>query len=769
MAANSQTSPLPDPLPAAPAAAHADRAFLREVRRYDVVVAGGGMAGIGAAVTAARHGARVALVQDRPVLGGNGSKEIRVWLHGASGGANALWFRETGLMEELLIENQYRNPETNAELWDTILLDKVLGQKNLELHLNCSVVAVRRSGARLESITGVNTNAERQTVCEAEFFIDCTGDGTVGFLAGAPFMSGREGREEFNESLAPPQRQPHTLGSSILFHAKDVGHPVEFHPPAFACKFSAADFRPGRDPVPEFDQCRSGFWWVEWGGTLDTIHDNEAIKYELLRIAYGLFDYLKNDPSQREKNRNLTLEWVGCVPGKRESRRFVGDCVVTENDLRERTAFHDAVAYGGWNLDDHAPRGFHDDRFPPSTHTHIPGLYSLPLRCLYSREIENLFFAGRNISVTHVALTSTRVMLTCAQAGEATGAAAALCVQRKCPPRTLAAPENVAELQQRLLRDDHYIPGVRAQDPANLAGPAAAATASSQLPAPCLDRSARTCRLDRDRLVLFPAAAGALPDVQVLLDADSPTTLEWLLHRPDGRGGTFPVAVAAQGKLPLAPGRRQWVSIPVAASMQAGDWRMLELKKNPALAWHMSDTPLVGLMAFVERGPDSKRHRNEYSRFGKLGPGCYCVRLPPDERIYGPANVLNGCARPFLQPNLWVSKVTDFRQPEWLEVSWGKAALVREVLFFFDSGLNRHMVSIGDRAPYRVEPDLVRDYDVELREGGAWRKAREVRGNYHRRRAHAIEPPVAADAVRLVVRATNGTPRAQVYEVRVYG
>ena len=418
-------------------------ALRRQTKRYDVVVAGGGMSGVGAAVTAARHGASVALVQDRPVLGGNGSKEIRVWLQGASGGANAIYFRETGLMEELLLENQFRNPEGNAELWDSVLLDKVISQKNLDLYLNTAILEVETVGpqpdARIKSITGLTLHSETLTTFEAAYFLDCTGDGTVGYLAGAPYMTGRESKSDFGESMAPPERKTCTLGGSILFLAKDVGHAVPFHPPTFAHKFTAKDFRSGRNPVWEFDHVKGGFWWVEWGGTLDTIHDNEQIKYELMKIAYGIFDYLKNDEAQREKYKNFTLEWVGTIPGKRESRRFIGDHIMTEQDIVERRDFSDALAFGGWNLDDHAPLGFFDDHAPASMHTHIPGLYNSPLRSLYSKTVPNLLFAGRNVSCTHIALTSVRVMLTCGQMGEAAGAAAAYCAKHNITPREAAS------------------------------------------------------------------------------------------------------------------------------------------------------------------------------------------------------------------------------------------------------------------------------------------------------------------------------------------
>lgn len=756
------------------------RALRRETKHYDVVVAGGGLAGIGAAITAARHGARVALIQDRPVLGGNASKEIRVWPQGASGGLYAVWFRETGLMEELLLENQFRNPFGNAELWDTVLLDAVLGQKNLELHLNTSVLEVQMDPAapvRIRSITALTLHSERITTFEAGYFVDCTGDGTVGFLAGAPYMTGREAKSEFGESLAPNEHRAYTLGGSILFLAKDAGHPIAFHPPAFAHKFTEKDFRKGRNPIHEFDRIRGGFWWVEWGGTLNTIDDNEAIKYELLKIAYGIFDWLKNDPSQKEKNKNLTLEWVGTIPGKRESRRFIGDHILTEQDVVERRDFSDAVAFGGWNLDDHAPKGFFDEEHSPSTHTQIPGLYNIPLRSLYSKTISNLFFAGRNISATHIALTSVRVMLTCAQMGEAAGAAATVCLQKNVSPRELASGKNFSELCHKLLRDDHSIVGACSKDPADLLQTNGVnVEASSQRTAVSLDHSDRLFPLDKDRLILFPVCSGPLSFVDVLLTVRTDSMLGWQLHHADGRGGTIPAGVLAEGCLPVLTGVTQWVQIPLATNVDRDDWYMLELKRNPDVSWHGNNQRLVGLKSYMASAEGFFGHSspNRHSRFkclkasGNESEQNYCVRLPQDSRIYAPYNAINGYSRPFKMPNIWISKETDFSQPEWLQITWNKTVPIQEIMFLFDSDLDRHLTATWISAPYNVEPDLVKDYDIELSCAGKWGKIAEIRDNHSRRRVHTLGKAMLADALRLTILATNGTPRAQVYAAHVY-
>ncbi|HYF48176.1 MAG TPA: FAD-dependent oxidoreductase, partial [Planctomycetota bacterium] len=493
----------------------------------------------------------------------------------------------------------------------------------------------------------------------------------------------------------------------------------------------------------------------------------EAIKYELLKIAYGIFDWLKNDPSQREKNKNLTLEWVGTIPGKRESRRFIGDHILTQQDVVERKEFPDAVAYGGWNLDDHAPLGFFDDVAPPSTHTQIPGLYNIPLRSLYSKSVDNLLFAGRNVSATHIALTSVRVMLTCAQMGEAAGAAATLAVQKDTTPRAIASGELMSELRERLLRDDHYIVGARSQDASNLCL-GAAVKASSTLTNLSFERSDCAFEMDKDRMILFPTFKGSLPQIEVLVSAKEHTTLGWQLHRTDGRGLTIPHRVIAEGAVQVKSGGTQWVRIPVNSRIDSDDWSLLEIKKNPSLQWLGCKERRVGMKSFVEAGAHRGRNSNHYSRFQILrGEQNYCIRLPEEPRAYAAENVINGSPRPHQTPNLWISNTMKF-EPEWLEIAFGKTAAVRELRFLFDSDLDRHLTNTWVNAPYPVEPDLVKDYDIELRRDGVWTKVLEIRDNHHRRRAHSLATPVNADALRLVVRATNGTPRAQVYDVSAW-
>jgi hypothetical protein len=425
--------------------------YKHEIRTFDVLVVGAGMAGVTAAVAAARRGAHVGLVHDRPVLGGNGSSEIRVNLEGANGGAHARFFVESGIPEDLLLENLWRNPTGSADHWSALLFELVSGQDGVELFLDTHVHAVTcgEDGA-VRSVDAITLASERTWTFEATLMVDSTGDATIAYLAGADVMRGEEAREVFDEPLAPREPNDFKLGGTMWFMCKDTGRPVEFVRPSFAREVDERELRVHRAAdVWDQDPVLGGFWWIEYGGALDTIHDNEEIKRVLLSELYGVWDYVKNSPDLRERNRNLDLEWVAAMPGKRESRRIVGEYVLREHDLMEHRRFDDAVAFGGWSIDRHPPGGFLDFEEPPSVHVYTPGLFQIPLRSLYARAVPNLFLAGRDISASHVASCAARVQLTCMSIGEAVGAAAAACAMGSLSPQALAAsPERVRELQQ---------------------------------------------------------------------------------------------------------------------------------------------------------------------------------------------------------------------------------------------------------------------------------------------------------------------------------
>ena len=302
----------------------------------NLVVVGGGLSGVCAAITAARAGLKVVLLQDRPVLGGNASSEVRLWSLGATShmGNNNRWSREGGLINEILLENLKRNKEGNPLIFDTVLLEKVYEEKNITLLLNTAVYEVEKGDdKKIKSVTGFCSQNSTTYTATAPLFCDASGDGIVAFMSGASFRMGAESKEEFDEGFAPNlEDYGNLLGHSLYFYTKDLGRPVSYTAPSFAIK--------NAEELPRIKNYQLGdhgckLWWVEHGGRLDTIHQSEDIKFELWKVVYGIWDYVKNSGKYPEAA-NLTLEWVGTIPGKRESRRFEGDYMLAQKDIVEQ-------------------------------------------------------------------------------------------------------------------------------------------------------------------------------------------------------------------------------------------------------------------------------------------------------------------------------------------------------------------------------------------------------------------------------------------------
>lgn len=431
----------------------------------DVLVAGGGMAGVCAAISAARNGAKVILCQDRSRLGGNASSEVKMHMVGADASNHRPGWRDSGLIEELRLEDAVNNPHRSWELWDLLLYDKCKSEPNLTLLLDSPLFAAKTANGKIEQVMVRCDKTEHLYAISAKTYIDATGDSRLALEAGADFRWGREAGSEFNESLGQEKEDRQTLGSTILFTARNYGKPIPFVSPNWARQVFKEDLK-----FRSVDSWEYGYWWIEWGGKLDTIHDAERIRFELLSIVMGVWDYIKNS-GDKPASENWGIDWVGMIPGKREARRVMGDHILTQGDLAGANGdFDDAVAIGGWPMDDHPPSGFDAVGDRPARQIFTPEVYNIPLRSMYSRKVGNLMMAGRNISASHVAFTSTRVMATCAVIGQAVGTAAALGVRHGLSPRELAAdPVRRNELQQRLLRDDQTIKHRRNADPADLA------------------------------------------------------------------------------------------------------------------------------------------------------------------------------------------------------------------------------------------------------------------------------------------------------------
>ena len=404
-------------------------AFPEKKASYDLVVVGGGVAGMCAAVTAARMGCKVALVNDRPVLGGNNSAEVRVHLGGY---AEMEPNKGLGRMLREFGHSRKGNAQPAEYYEDDKKQNFIEAEKNVMLYANYRAVSVQMNGTKISSVVIKHIETGEEICLKAALFSDCTGDGTIGYLAGADFRMGRESRSEFGESLAPEKADSLTMGASIQWYSKDNGKKAVFPKFNYGLEFNENNC----------EKVKMGEWTWETGMNKNQIDEAELIRDYGLLVVYSNWSFLKNEWKEKEKYRNWSLEWVAYIAGKRESRRLMGDYILKQDDIDKGVFHEDASFTTTWSIDLHFPDPKNSELFPgqefkaATKHLFIHP-YAVPYRCLYSRNVNNLFMAGRNISTTHVGLGTVRVMRTTGMMGEVVGMAAALCRQYGVLPREI--------------------------------------------------------------------------------------------------------------------------------------------------------------------------------------------------------------------------------------------------------------------------------------------------------------------------------------------
>jgi hypothetical protein len=759
---------------------------------YDFVVCGGGLAGVCAAIAAARQGVRVGLLHDRTVLGGNSSSEVRVTPHGSA--QHHPYGRETGIISELLIEERainhaeiFENGWTNS-IWDLVLLTAVLAEERIDLHLNTKVISAIRDGSRVTAVDALVLDSETRLTVSGTLFLDATGDGIVAHELGCEYMTGSEGRDVFDEPEARPDTNADTMGNSLMFKTEDIGRQISWTSPPWAHRLRDRSFFYDAGRIP--NDPRGGFWWIELGMPRHTIYDNPSIRTDLQRYILGIWDWMKNaDPETKEACSTRALDWIGSVLGTRESRRFVGPVVVTERDVQSRRVWEDEVAYGGWFLDLHTPGGLiaeHSEensanRYNPFAEKAARGFvgpYGIPLRSLMVRDLDNLFLAGRDISASHVALGTMRVMGTTALMGQAVGTAAARVIADG-GKTTRLTPEQVGRVQQRLMRDGVWLPSTGVSDPEDHA-PRARITVSSEdtlgriVPEQTgyaeehglIDLRINPQFLERTdtRMAQTVATDGSLQALSMCLTnhGDQPTRAALTLHEIDG---IFDYRVFStdhalgETEVTVEPGERQWIhwDLPAAVQEQLQKthgvrYLRLELAKNPQLQWHQAHTCYPGHPAYYEAGLGKMR---------RLQHGVtLAFEARPPQRVYGAEMLATGVTRPQGAPNQWRSDPAA-GLPASCRLEWSDPVVVRQIELTFPGNLLR---SYHAYHPFYRAPETARDYRILAGD----HVVATVSGNYQRRRVHLLEEAVETQELTIEISATNGDAAAGLYEARVY-
>lgn len=760
-------------------------------RSFDIAVCGGGIGGVITAISAARKGMRVALLDNKAGLGGNANSEIGVAIEGASFFCFFPNMRETGPVEEMKEQIAAIDPFLRNSLNSATLLFWCV-KEGVEVFSEMNVCSVKADGRRILSVSGSQSGSETTFEFEAKEFVDATGDGTIAALANCAFRIGREARAEFGELMAPLEADKGIMGASCGFRASRKKAPSKFARPDWAYVYEKEEDLPFRLCTIK-GQPDHGFWWIEYAGdNNDPIGEYDAIRLELLKCVYGVWAYLKNDPKREMEL--WALDSVSVSPAKRESRRVEGDIIVTESDIVERTQFPDAVAYAGWNLDVHVPGGF-KSKLRPNVHAFFPWVAPLPLRALYAKDMDNLWLVGRDISVSHVALGATRLQATIGAMGHAVGIAASLAARSGKSARAIAK-DSIKEVQQEILKDGSFIPGVRNCDPNDRAR-LAKASASSELPLR-FGASAQWLPVKAGRSVSFPVTEDGVEILRLKLKSESQSEMEVRLlfarcEHPNHVSHRSPIA---ESVWTLKPGENEIEWKLGACGLEPGLYAAIAMPQEGGEAlWQMSSFEPYGCQTHLyepERyfvpskveecdlfatpkpvmltpGSEPFEWVRQYKpRYIKLGDPqdrssapLPFIAIEPAQRPYSAEQALSGSSHSDIMPELWISDPTQ-EMPQSLTLSWREPQEVSEIRICFDSDLDMPQPS-----PVPVDW-LVKSYSVEALLNGAWDELASCEGNLSRFKIHKFEKR-QAEAVRLKIKEVHGGGRsARVFEVRCY-
>jgi hypothetical protein len=560
---------------------------------------------------------------------------------------------------------------------------------------------------------------------KAPLFCDASGDGIVAFQSGASFRMGAESPGEFDEGFAPDvEDYGELLGHSLYFYTKDIGRPVSYVAPSYALK--NVDILPA---IKKYSIKDHGcfMWWVEYGGRLDTNHQSEDIKWTLWSVVYGLWDYVKNSGNYPEAE-NLTLEWVGTIPGKRESRRFIGDYILTQRDIVGQKCHYDAVAYGGWAMDLHPADGVLGDK-QSCNQWHSKGIYQIPYRCYYSKDIANLFIAGRIISASHVAFGSSRVMATCAHGAQVVGMAAALATQLNLKPGEIAQKEHIQKLQSQLNRQGQSIPQISLPNPGNRMNDATL-KASSILSLSVLPADGSWRPLETSTAQLLPLQKGTAYTFNAMVKIKKTTLLTVQLRKSSKRFNYTPDVILEELELQVHPGQHD-IELPFTSKLDTDQYAFLCFLANKQVEIKTSQTRISGIVsvfntenkavsnAGVQRPPEGLGIDSFEFWIPERRPGGenLALTISPGIDAFRPENLTNGFTRPDVRPNAFVAAL-DEKQVT-IDVHWKELQEIREIVLHFDTDFDHPMESSlwghhSNTTPFCVNSYQIRNCGITL-------------------------------------------------------
>lgn len=732
--------------------------------KTDLLVVGGGIAGICAAIAAARNGLDVVLINDRSVLGGNASSEIGVVMSGASHhGLNpAVYAKETGIAEEIRLRAAYYGIGGGYgfySLLDAVFFDMIYAEKNITLLLNTFVYDCDTEGRRITRARARHSVNNNEFIIMAQNYIDATGNGTLAYESGAEYKIGREGKDEYNEFWAPDTADKYTMGNSIYFETEDAGHEVIFKAPDFAYDISEMEFLKDINKPENFRglSCFGPHWAYEFGGQMDILEDHDNIELELRKLIYGIWDYVKNS-GKYPKAKTRYLKRVYAKAGTRESRRFIGDYVLNENDIEQKVNFEDSVAIGGWPMDIHAPLGIYD-KLPASNFVSVTGTYNIPFRSLYSKDIDNLMLAGRNISASHIALGSTRVMATCGAIGQAVGTAAYISKKYNADPREIYK-SHIKKLQQILIDDDQTILHIRDKNETDVCVCASSTQKYENI------NTDEYILLERDYALAFMADSKYVDSIKLKFRVKADTVLNYKLLTGTHPETYLPESIEKMAELPLTCTSGNWVTVPIEANVGKDGKIYLVLECNSNIEIAVAKKRVLGavtLRMHTKESHDLKNHDSEPLNEEKTGY-TFCDHwyerernilfkdILPEQHVYEAENILNGFSRPYGTPNLWIAAD---KCPQSVILNPNKD--LNELSIILNDNLDED--SFG-----KMPPGLAKDLDITIaHEGGICRIKED--NNYKRLLKYRLKLKNVTE-IKITVNETYGE-NASIYAVRM--